>query len=212
MQRVLLAFTAAAVLALGQGTETKKRVEDYPIHASAGEVQLGAEYNVRSVSSGQVSFMTDDYLTVEVALFPPREGMKINAGSWALRVNGKKDLILAQTPSMVASSLKYPDWNRQRGVVAAAGPIILGAPQQVPRFPGDTRGAPTPPISGQTEEQPPQDIGAILMQISLPEGPRRQPVSGYLFFPWRGNLTKIKSVELLYSAEEASPPVVLKLR
>ena len=214
MRQAVCAWLLACTVVAAQGTDTKKTPEEYPVHGAAGETRIAAEYNVRSVSAGTVGFITDDYLVVEAALFPPRGGMTVNNTAWALRINGKKELILAQAPAMVAASLKYPDWNGQRGVVAAAGPIIFGQPGPTPRFPGDNRRTPMP-RTGQVDqpaEEPGEDIGLVLERVSLPEGPRKQPVSGLVFFPWRGNLKKIKSVELLYTPDEKSAPTVLKLR
>jgi hypothetical protein len=162
---------------------------------------------VRSVSTPKASFLTDDYLVVEVALYPGSGGMAVNAQEWTLRVNGRKEELLTQTPGIVAASLKYPDWSQRPRVVAGAGPVIIGEPAPVERFPGDNRPARTrvpgqiPRVPTQADtgvEEEPVDMNDVIARAALPEGSFRGPVSGYLFFPWRGNPAKIKSVDLIY--------------
>lgn len=205
--RMLFAAAVIGAAALAQGTDPKPKASEYPVHGAAGEVGIGVEYMVRAISTPKASFMTDDYLVVEVALYPPAGGITVNAQEWTLRINEKKEELMSQTPGMVAASLKYPDWSQRPRVMAGAGPIILGQPQPVERFPGDNRPAqsrvpgqiprvPTRQDTGVEEE--PVDINDVILRAALPEGPFRGPVSGYLFFPWRGKLTKIRSVDLIY--------------
>ena len=52
--------------------------------------------------------------------------------------------------------------------------------------------------------------GKKVHKVALPEGPARNPVSGFLFFPYRGKLSKLKSVELL--VDYGSGPVLLRLK
>jgi hypothetical protein len=89
----------------------------------------------------------------------------------------------------------------------------------VERFPGDRRPTqdrlPAPPRTDtnptgvQQEEQLP--ISEVIPRIALPEGAIRTPTSGYLFFPYRGKLKALKSVELVVAVREA-PPVILRLQ
>jgi hypothetical protein len=213
-------FAAMAVIcgaAAGQGTDPRLKPVDYPVQAQAGDLAIGVEYMVRTISTPKASFLTDDYLVVEVALYPPPRGITVNAREWTLRVNSKKEELLTQTPGIVAASLKYPDWAIRPRAVAHAGPVIIGQPQQVERFPGDSRPAqsripgqiprvPTRQDTGVEEE--PVDISDTILRAALPEGPAKHPVSGYLFFPWRGKPQKIKSVELIYRPESGTPTVV----
>lgn len=199
------------------GTEPKAKPEDYPVHGRSGDIAIGAEYMVRSISSPKTSFITNDYLVVEVGFFPPRTGAVIGATRFTLRVNGSKEELLTQAPGMVAASVKYPDWSNRREVVAQAGPVIIGPPVPTERFPGDRR-APVP-----RRPPAPQDDGSsgiereevspseVIEATALDEGPVRAARSGYLFFPYTGKLTKIKSVELVYRPESGEP-LTLRLR
>jgi hypothetical protein len=137
-----------------------------------------------------------------------------------MRLNNRKEELLTQAPGIVAASLKYPDWSLRPRAVAQAGPIIIGQPQPVERFPGDARPAqsripgqiprvPTKQDTGVEEEQ--IDINELILRASLPEGPAKHPVSGYLFFPWRGKPAKIKSAELIYRPDSGMP-TVLRIR
>jgi hypothetical protein len=219
--RLALCLLLSTSAAFAQGTETKAKLGEYPVHGSVDDVGVGAEYMVRSVGSPRGSFIADKFLVVDIAVFPPPAGMTVSTSAFSLRVNGKNTL-MAQTPGMVGASLKYPDWYHQRGVTVAAGPIILGRPTPVERFPGDNRPAESR-IPGPVPRAPTDTTGGaantaeidqaeIVETTSLPEGPRRQPVSGYVFFPYSGKLTKIKKVELLVRFDESREPVALRLR
>jgi hypothetical protein len=210
----------ACLALMAQGTDPKPKASEYPLQAQAGDVEIGAEYMVRSVSTPKASFLTDDYLVVEVALYPGAGGITVNAQEWTLRVNGKKEELLTQAPGIVAASLKYPDWSRRPQLAVGAGPVIIGQPAPVERFPGDNRPArtrvpgqiprvPTQPDTGVEEE--PVDINDVITRAALPEGSFRGPVSGYLFFPWRGNPAKIKSVDLIYRPRSGTP-ATLRIR
>jgi len=87
---------------------------------------------------GREMFIAKNYLEVEVALFPAKgENLGVIDGHFSLRVNGRKQALSPQAPEFVAASLKYPDTDYGRQAVAALGPVVLGAPRPVERFPGD---------------------------------------------------------------------------
>jgi len=201
MRALMLAFLWCAA-AMAQGTETKKAAAEYPAHGRVGDLEIGAEYMVHSVSFAHSTFITEDYLVVEVAIFPPdRRDFVVKTSDFTLRLNGKQ-VMMTQTPGIVASSLRYNDWGQD--------------PQS--RFPGDNRGnrQPFPPVprapedSGAPDTATP-DASEVINRSALPEGPRKTSVSGYLFFPWRGKLSKIKSLELLVQAGSEGP-VAIRLR
>lgn len=178
---------------------------------------------VRSVSAGKHTFITDDYLVLEVAVFPDKGAVaSIDLRRFTLHLNGKKTGLLAQSPTMVAASLKYPDWNMQRGAIGSVGAggrdIIFGRPPVAERFPGDNREAqrrlPRPPrvpdSAGGPEVEAP-DYPALAVQLALPEGPSKFPVSGFVYFPHRGKLSSVKKVELRL-ATDSGETVSVKLR
>ena len=123
-----LAFLAAVLAAHAQGspglgihaegTPPKASAAEYPVQAESGSLAIGAEYMVHSFGSGEQMYLAENYLVVEVALFPPKGGsFTADAGKFALRVNGKRTLLYAQNPPMVASNLNRRDYNAPRGAL-----------------------------------------------------------------------------------------------
>jgi hypothetical protein len=179
-----------------------------------------AEFHVRSVSSGSEMFVTPDYLVVEVTVAPPERGeILVSHSHFTLRMNGKKQVLFPQAPAFVAASLRHPDWEMRPGVVAQAGPIILGRPEVTERFPGDPipprsrlpappkAPAPENPSGAETERKKPADV---VVEAALPEGKTTAVVKGYLYFAHRGAIKKIKSLELIYQGPAGD--TVIKLR
>src|ERR1035437_1486382 len=217
-----LAFFAAVLAAHAQGTSglgtysegtpPKASAAEYPVQAKSGNLAIGAEYLVHSFRSGEQMYLAENYLVVEVALFPPKgEGITADASKFALRVNGKKTLLYAQNPPMVASHLNRRDWNAPRGPTADLGMggvnIGLGYPQSrnpVPGAPDDHRRLPSPPRApdagapggGEPKERVRSE--ELLIRTALPEDPHRGPVSGFLYFPYEGKASGLKSIELLF--------------
>src|ERR1035437_7806551 len=91
-----LLFLAAALAAQAQGTSglgtysegtpAKASAAEYPVQAKSGNLAIGAEYMVHSFGSGEQMYLAENYLVVEVALFPPKgEGITADASKFALR-------------------------------------------------------------------------------------------------------------------------------
>jgi hypothetical protein len=203
-----------------QGTEPKAKAEDYEAHGRSGTVEIGAEFMVRGFSRGNAMYIANDYVTVDVALYAPKgESVEIGYLDFQLRINGKKQTLLAQNPYMVAASVAHPEWQSERpGVEATAGAgnggVILGGPPRTPFPTGDPPGSAGPTIPRVPKPDPPEGIEAqpvktaaeIAVEAALPEGKNRTPVSGFLYFSYTGRNKSIKQVELLYR------DAVLKLR
>jgi hypothetical protein len=217
MRHVLWIFSAA--LAFGQGTEPKPKPEDYDAHAGARTVAIGAEFMVHSFSRGQESFLANNYLVVEVAIYPPKgETIDLHDGQFSLRINGKKPPLPPQSPSMVAASLQHPEWEQpgpriEAGAGAGNTGVIFGAPpRNTNPFPGSNPPGSRPPMPAPRDpgaglpKAPPETADAVLMETALPEGPHHAAISGFLYFPYRGKISSLKTLELLYD------DAVLKLR
>lgn len=203
----------------------REKASDWPVHASAGKAEIGAEYMVHSViHSGETVFVRD-YLAIEVALFPAKgQRLDISQGQFALRMNGKKTAMLAQTAGMVAASVKYEDWEQHKQLEATAGvgdaSVILGRPRTSARFPGDptqTRDrlpqppkAPAPEDRSGVGKQEKLSAEEIITRAALPEGETEKPARGYLYFAYKGNTSKIKKLELSYAGSAGT--VVLPLK
>ena len=222
MRRYLPAFLAIG-LAHAQAIDPKAKASESPVHLTTPDVEIGAEYMVRSFG-GDRMYIAPDHLVVQIALYPLHKRIiNVDSRTFRLRLNGKKDALFPQSPGMVAASVKYPDWRRRPTLVFGGGMgdtgISVGRPQPTARFPGDNRPVrdrlPAPPSTGggvpRPESADPEPAELITVQ-ALQEGPIRVPVTGYLYFGYEGKLTKLKSVELLYYEQPESAPIVLRLR
>ena len=210
---LLLAF---ALSAYGQ-TEHKNKPTDYPAHATVGDVSIGAEYLVHSIPAGNQTFFAPDYLVVEVAVFPGRdEPVDVRGNSFTLRLNGKKATLPSVAPGFVAASLKYPDWEMHPRAEASAGVgdtgVILGRPPAVGRFPGDPTTsrlprapqAPPPDDRRGIEPEEPERAEDVIARAALPDGAVAKPVSGFVYFPYKGKARAVKSVELIFQGKTGS--------
>jgi len=213
--RALPALALVIASCLCGQTEHKDKATDYPVHAVAGKVAIGAEYLIRSIPAGNQTFMTPDYLVVEVAVYPAfAQPVTIDGNTFTLRLNERK-LLSSISPGFVAASLKYPDWEQHRTTEVSAGVgdanVTLGRPPAVGRFPGDpTARRPRPPRAPGTDEQngvereEPESAEQVINRTALVEGLASHPVSGFLYFPFKGKIKSLKSVELIYKNEDTS--------
>lgn len=210
MYYLRLALPLLLGLSLAAGTEPKPKADAYPAHASTPEVSIGAEYLVHSVPARSLTFTARDHLVVEVAVYAPNGGtLNIALEQFGLRINGRKETIQPQSPGFVAAGFKYPDWERRPTLEAVAGAgdggVIVGAPQAVPRFPGDPTVRQTPPPRAPSVEEtagvdkePSARPEEVVVESALSEGPIHSAASGYLYFPFKGKTKSIRSLELLY--------------
>ena len=201
------------VLCAQHGTEPKPKAADYPAHTQVGDAGLGAEYLIHSFSYGRSMYIAPGYLVVEVALYPAkRQPLEAASGQFRLRLNGKK-VLSTDAPGMVAASLKYPDWEQHPRVEMGGGiggvDATLGGTRTVPRFPGDGRaGQGTPPpnvpadVPSGVETEPQMTAPEAVVEAALVEGRATGPVSGHIYFAYRGKVKSIKSLELLYQHGE----------
>lgn len=206
------------------GTTPRSQASEYPVHTAVGKLSIGAEYLVHSFFYRNQTFVTSDYLVVEVAVYPAAgEAVGVASGQFMLRLNGKNQLLQAQAPGFVAASLKYPDWERRRrlevsGGIGDAG-VRIGGPARVERFPGDPRPqqtrlpapprAPTPQDPSGLEREAPLRAEDAVVEAALPEGKSPGPVSGYLYFAYKGKLKSIRKLELIYKVAAGSATLLL---
>jgi hypothetical protein len=211
-------WMGCAALAFGQvGTQPKPKAEEYELHARAGRVELGAEFMVHSFSGPGQTFIVKDYLVVEVALYPEK-GLSVHAdhSDFALRVNGKPRVIPSMPPTAVVAAIENPQMyggGPRLDGGAGVGGVILGIPGTGGRQGGpDGRPVPAPPRAPDPNAppgvDPPEQVSPneLLVRTALPAGDFKGPVSGFLYFPYRGKTSSIKSLELLYG------DTVLKVR
>jgi len=210
MSKLLAVALVSALWLLGE-TEPKNKAADYPAHGTAGNISVGADYLVHSIPAGNQTFLARDYLVVEVAVFPGKDApVEIGGNTFTLRISGKNLVLSPDSPGFVAASLRYPDWEMHPRAEASAGVgdtgVILGRPSAVGRFPGDPTPTqnrlPQPPRAPNDrngiEQQEPERAEDVIARTALPEGATARPVSGFLYFPYKGKTKSIKSVELIF--------------
>jgi len=208
----------AGLLHADDGLAPRAKLEDFPVFEKTEKLAIGAEFMVHSFGRDSDRYVHEDYLTVEVGVYPinPIAPLLISRAHFTLRVNGKKEAILADTPGMVSMSLKYHDWDQESR--RQEGPGQTGGPRQAePRFPGDNRPAknrlPDPPQApegtiptGRAHVAPSE----LLREVALDEKEHKLPSGGYLYFPFRGKLKSIKTLDLIYNNGPES--ITLRLR
>jgi len=215
-------FTVLALLCascLYGETEHKDKATDYPIHAMAGKVAIGADYLIHSIPAGDQTFLAKDFLVVEVAVFPAlAQPVTIAGNTFTLRLNGAKLPLASIPPGFVAASLKYPDWEQHPTAVASGGVGNAGVtigPPTVARFPGDPNAShplprgPTAEERNGVERSQPDSADEVIARTAVLEGQTDHPISGFLYFPYRGKIKSLKSIELIYQSKDGS--VTLKL-
>lgn len=144
MRWALLLLSTA--LAFAQGTKPKPAAAEYDVHAQAGPLDIGAEYMVHSFSAGEQMFIAEDYLVVEVALYPlmKDDPITVDLKDFKLRMN-HKTVMLADQPAQAAASLTRSRFTMgpQRGMSGGIGMGPLGIPiGQQPGGPPVQRPAP----------------------------------------------------------------------
>ena len=191
----------------------------YEAHGRVTDAEVAADFLVHSIPVPQHPMLSSDYIVVEAAWYPAAgKRVMVNTARLSLRINGKKEPLLSQTPSAVAASIKYPNWRQHPELVAGAGVgdagIVVGQLPRVSRFPGDNRRPPPRPTTAPKDpnipDPEPVNVGALIQATALPDGQTSHPVSGFVYFPYTGRPKSIKAVELLVQTE--GEPLVLKLR
>lgn len=205
--------------------DAKPKPTDYPVHQQVGEFTIAAENLGHSISTPEGVLFARDYLVIEVAIYPNQPKVmktQFTNREFSLRLDGKKTILLPQSPGMVAASIKYEDWEQRPTLVGTVGTgmeqIVINRPRSAPRFPGDTSEAnryPTPPVSappphdGAVTKGAPPSIDELVDQYSMHDGVNPVPTSAYLYFPFKGKLSKLKSVELIYEGPWGSASIRL---
>jgi hypothetical protein len=189
-----VSFLLLAGMAWAQGTEPKAKADDYETSDTAGRVAIGAEYMVHSFSGSGKTFLAQDYLIGEAALFPKKgEPVTASQGDFSLRLDGRT-LLRTASAQQVVQALERRGWTNQRGVQASPpyGQAPGGQPRPMPR-------APEPDYRGNVPRG--EDVKAtdLVTQTAFPEGNFAGAVSGYLYFHFKGNASKLHTVELLYN-------------
>jgi len=189
----------------GKGLPPRATPTDYEVQGQAGTLTVAAEFKGHSVPTLQGTYSTEDYVTVETALFgAPGARAKLSIEDFSLRVNGKKTTLTSQPYGLIFSSLKDPEWVPPEGTESKSKTSIGGG--------GGGRGgqsdpAPLPP------KMPFELQRAMQQQVQkavLPEGDRALPQAGLIFFQYRGKTEHIRSLELTYTGPAGKATLMLQ--
>ncbi len=205
VHRLWLALLPLAALA--GGLDPRPKAQDYPHQAALATAMLGVEYHGRAFDAKDGSFLAQDYLIVEAALFPSGDPLAFSPSHFRLRLNGKQPELLPVTPGTVALSIRNPDHYEQRpGLVAGGGvgggQVVLGRPRPAERFPGDPEARIPAGGAGSTQAVTPDSLAKAaeaaerfgLSRIDAPPA----GAAGLVYFYWRGKHARLKKIELIY--------------
>jgi hypothetical protein len=187
-----------------KGIPPRATPADYQAQAPAGTVTVAAEFVGHSVPTPEgTTFTTDDYVAIETALFgPPGARLKISFDEFSLRINAKKMPLPSQPFGMVFRSLKDPEWE-QTIPVESKSKSSFGTGGKGGQ--GDSPPAPVHmPIALQ------RAMEQRVQKASLPEGDRALPQAGLIFFPYRGKVEGIHSIELTYTGPAGKATLTLQ--
>ena len=217
--RLLAALTIGVLTAAcGQGQDTPAKgapIEskglppratpaDYQAQTKAGTLTIAAEFARHAVPTAQGPLSTEDFVVVEMGLFgAPDARMKISAGDFSLRINGKKAPLPSLPYGMILSSVKDPEWQPPEPPKSKSktGLNTGGGGDQ-----GDN--APPPPVKIPIEVQ--RAMAQRVQKATLPEGDRTLPQAGLIYFQYRGAAKSIRSVELIYDGPAGKATLALQ--
>jgi len=178
---------------IAQGTGARAAPTDYQAHAQAGTLTIAADYIGHFVPTSEKNLTTDDYVTVEAAVFgPPGARLTLSPGDFSLRINGKKTPVPAEASTVVARTVSDPDW------VPPGSEDDKKEKNQASIHSGTKQDE--APLS--KPHPPPELVHAMALQVqraAIPEGDRALPQAGLLYFEYHGKDKGVHSAELIYS-------------
>ena len=217
MKVLLHLFSMGAALAAG--LEPRVDANAYPARGASPRMKMGAEFSGRGLTVRGGSWITGEYLAVEIGVFVlPGAVVDLKLSDFALTLNGERIPRAAQPPAMVGASVRNTGLARQKGVEVGGGvgpaDVVFGRPRQTDeRFPGDPgvsrRVPPRAPEDPPANSPPLMTADKAIVEYALPEGEVRGPVAGFLYFHYPGKANKIRTIDLLYRSEKGE--VRLKL-
>ena len=215
-----LLFTAAVVVAAGQGLPPRSSATDYPAHQSIDNVTIAAAFvppeRVRKIFSFDVD---KNYAVVEVAIYPQGgRSVDVDTNDFVLKV-GSDDTIYPAAPHQIGSVWKEKnpppsggvrvETASEIGVIVANGkdPVTGRNETRSGVYTGESVGVtnrpaappPSPPSSASA-----RDIESKMRDQALPEGLTSKAVAGYIFFPASAKRRKAGPLELKYSKDNQS--------
>jgi hypothetical protein len=182
---------------------------DYQAHAQLGKFTIAAEYDRHAIPDPTVALTTEDFVTVEVALFgPPGTDLALDYQNFSLKLNGKKSLIPAKPYEMVFKSLKSPEYEPpSEKMLDKQGKTNVTTGGNGGGNSGANIGDPKEPVVIHIPFEVRREWERKVHMASLPEGERPLPQGGLLFFEHSG---KPNSVELIYNGPAGKATIPLQ--
>lgn len=211
---------SAAVLV---AAEPARKPQEYPVHARTGNIIIAAENLGPSVPTPSGGIYVNNYIVIEVAVFGETKAVRtaeLSASHFALRINGSRSVLRPDSAGFVAAAIKYSDWERYRGLEGTVGlgdaGVRIGRPTPEARFPGDRRPIegrapnPVPPVNSPVEtKKDDTPVEELVQRAALPDGEPVLPVSGCLYFQYKGKVSKIKKLELVYEGPSGATSLII---
>jgi hypothetical protein len=182
-----------AVTSLRAQSVPQKAAADYPVHVQLGTITLAAEYMAHSLPTPAGVMITNEYLVVEAAFFgPSMSRLNMSPSHFSLRINGRGTPLVTELPGIISASIKFPGGRPDFPDRANDDNVSIG-----PRPPPGQRPADSQPITI-AEKVREDTIDNRIRDVSLAEGQRSLPSAGMIYFPYRGKIKNIHSLELFY--------------
>jgi hypothetical protein len=195
-----------AKLSEAKGMPPRVAPTDYQAQGKAGDVTIAADFTGHAVPVEEGSpYSSEDYVAVEAAFFgPPGTKLTISADQFSLRVNGKKSPLASEPVELVFRNLKDPEWEPPggSGKEKSKSSINTGGGGK------DQDSGPPPIVHMPIELRRAMELK--VRRAGLPPGERLLPQAGLIFFNYRGKVTGISSLELIYEGPAGKATINLQ--
>lgn len=194
------------------GMPPRSAPTDYQAQGKAGDVTFGAEFLGDAVPRDEQNpLSTDDYVVVEAGLFgAPGQKLNLSPDQFTLRINGKKNQLESEPYGLVISSLRDPLWVSPEEAAKKKEKAEGGGGGSGLSMNGQGGNNDSTPLIVHIPVAMQRSMGETVRMESLPEGNRELPVSGLLFFPYRGKRKGIRSIELTYNGPAGKVTIPLQ--
>jgi len=184
------------------GLPPRASAAEYPFQGQAGKITIGADFVGHNAPTPDATYTTEDYVAVEVGLFGPAgEKLNLSFNDFAIRINSSKKSSAREPYEIVFKNLKDPEWEP---------PAEQKSKTSIGSVSGGTKGNDSGPI---IPPKMPLELRRVMEQrvqkASLAEGERPLPQAGLIFFTYRGKISNIRSIELLYEGAAGKATIEL---
>jgi hypothetical protein len=193
-----------------QGLPARATPSEYQAQAKVGNIVVAAEFTGHGIpTAGQDPLSSEDFIGVEVGLFGPADAkLVISAADFSLRINGKKPPSPSQPWTLVAKTVKDPNWVSPEAAHAepkSKGGVSTSGGGNSGRSPGDP-----PPLPPKVPIETLRVWQQSVRRSALSVGERPLPQAGLIFFQHRGKTENIRSIELVYEGPAGSATLTLQ--